>query len=631
VHRRIQVSGNLLGEEGSTNSFVNADVSEKPWRKLLNSEQLRQALASGHVFPGFAEPPITFPPSYRIRKSQLPVLLRRRHDFCNLDKVKDGYSVSDPSDAQSPSASGQEPEKSELSKGDVDTEPLLSNHVGVKKVRTPSYTDRILMRMPVLAGVPVSAEDYRRELKARKDRRTSKARQSMAPPAVTPATGTTEESGQLARAHFVPLPALRCLMYDALDALVGSDHLPVVSVWELPLSLPDCESPSAESPSTTVDSRTPHKVKARAVPVHTRAVPEDVVSEDVGFPTYLPFPLVMPSALEVLGHLPPASVSSALTLSSSIAAGRQPASTTSDASPVDSRIAATSRSLGRVARFSDAESDGGEDELPLGHIPASNTASPASSASSYPSQVDAPTPPPPMVNTGGRIAATLRVAKMLPGDSLSTIDMHTRVALEAARQQMQALARASSYQVAHHAPAVFDSSPDMPQEVFYFQTDREQPLMVPPPQFLFPAPPPTCRPPPPYTWPMGMLQEAGVNLLDLPLDVTADDMPSTSAIPPPPPAKRSFPPKPPTRPSAMLHAVDIATGLDKTPATIGSVEGRASLARMNDSAISPQLPADAAPGSIEAMRAVPPLLVRQRTQEWNTRAMQLDESKPRFS
>jgi hypothetical protein len=61
------------------------------------------------------------------------------------------------------------------------------------KLRTPSYTDRVLLRQPLRAGAGAPAA---------------------APPL---------------------LPAVRCLAYDAAELVGGSDHLPVIALWELPL------------------------------------------------------------------------------------------------------------------------------------------------------------------------------------------------------------------------------------------------------------------------------------------------------------------------------------------------------------------------------------------------------------
>jgi uncharacterized membrane protein YgcG len=112
----------------------------------------------------------------------------------------------------------------------------------------PSYTDRVLLRQPLLAGVSV---------------RTSQT--PAAPPSVL-------------------LPQLRCAAYDASDDLTISDHMPVGAVWELPLSgaaaawqaplaLPGCPPPAPPFPVTMPACFMPGNATSSAAAGHPPGAP----------------------------------------------------------------------------------------------------------------------------------------------------------------------------------------------------------------------------------------------------------------------------------------------------------------------------------------------------------------------
>lgn len=186
------------------------------------------------------------------------------------------------------------------------------------QLRTPSYTDRVLLRCPLLTGVPVALEDFQRDRARRKSKRLSMragssgsaAHVAGAPAAAAAAAASglsaaeaaaedswfassrhldrgltlhsTASSGGGGRAAFVPFPPLRCVTYDACENVIGSDHVPIAALFELPLTGagrgPDWDAPSPVLPMTPITG---------AVDVSGMA------------PLRPPFPIVMPTPLSV--------------------------------------------------------------------------------------------------------------------------------------------------------------------------------------------------------------------------------------------------------------------------------------------------------------------------------------------
>jgi hypothetical protein len=93
---------------------------EQPWHRLLAVDELRMAMAAGYAFPSFDEPAICFPPTYRrvvLDDPMAPAPDRASGVFTSMASVSELYAV--PLDASEP-----------------------------RKLRTPSYTDRVLLRRP---------------------------------------------------------------------------------------------------------------------------------------------------------------------------------------------------------------------------------------------------------------------------------------------------------------------------------------------------------------------------------------------------------------------------------------------------------------------------------------------------
>jgi len=93
---------------------------ERPWHRLLCMDELREVMHSGAALSGFEEAAITFPPSYRrlrVSKGGYP-MRREAGDFTREDLLKKAYT-----------AGGDTPK-------------------AAKQARTPSYTDRVLLRRP---------------------------------------------------------------------------------------------------------------------------------------------------------------------------------------------------------------------------------------------------------------------------------------------------------------------------------------------------------------------------------------------------------------------------------------------------------------------------------------------------
>jgi hypothetical protein len=312
--------------EARSNSGANAAgpasvaAYEAPWQRLLLHDQLRHVLRLGAVLPGFAEPPIAFPPSYRRRKSATPLLVRARGDYSDAAKVKAGYStkkVKEGKEGKGGGGGGEDGDDDGADDGGdavpqpgvtmaangrsagrsgggglpgvPESGPLLQqadsrrasnasdvsdaggtggpaapgnpnapaakapggNSSAPTNVRTPSFTDRCLVRQPLLAGVPVAVSEYQAQRLRRRSRRLSTRRvgagangggddgadahhddvgaprgQDGPHPA-----GEADDGGRT----FVPLPVLRCLGYDGCDALCVSDHMPIGALWEMPL------------------------------------------------------------------------------------------------------------------------------------------------------------------------------------------------------------------------------------------------------------------------------------------------------------------------------------------------------------------------------------------------------------
>jgi hypothetical protein len=79
---------------------------------------MRREMARGALLPGFTEPPICFPPSYRRVKGAAPALVRARGDMAEPQRVREAYAtvvkkrvggaeiVNSPSGAGTPSSAG---------------------------------------------------------------------------------------------------------------------------------------------------------------------------------------------------------------------------------------------------------------------------------------------------------------------------------------------------------------------------------------------------------------------------------------------------------------------------------------------------------------------------------------------
>ena len=195
---------------------------------------------------GFCEAPVAFPPTYRRRKIKegAPILRRKDGDLADPRKVANGYityvqklaggkEVTVAPEGEGGVGGGEaEGEGGSNSSsgggggvggGSASPAPTNSPTKG-GGTRVPSYTDRLLLRQPLLAGLAI---------------RTTQA------PSSTPAA--------------VLLPQITCAAYDASDDLTLSDHMPVGAVWHLPLQgavpckqepvvLPGCPLPAPPFP-----------------------------------------------------------------------------------------------------------------------------------------------------------------------------------------------------------------------------------------------------------------------------------------------------------------------------------------------------------------------------------------------
>lgn len=263
---------------------------EAPWRGLLGREQLRAVLGAGAVFPGFVEPPITFPPSYRRKKGSVPLLVRSRGDLQSLDALRAGFSTIVRKDkdkekdsggggaaAAAPGSAGSsaeldggaswpsgglngssrsllgagapsQPGDAAATSSSAALGPAATARPG--QLRTPSYTDRILVRSPLLTGVPVRIADFQRDRARRKSRLfhpTAPGRPSGAPDSVW-LQASPSSSADADPASFVPFPSVVCVGYDEVEAVCGSDHVPIMAAFELPLWQGYCAPAAAEPP-----------------------------------------------------------------------------------------------------------------------------------------------------------------------------------------------------------------------------------------------------------------------------------------------------------------------------------------------------------------------------------------------
>ena len=249
---KIDVSA---GKASGAFPHINEFPCEKPWMGLLAKEQLRQALQQGTAFPGFAEAPIRFPPSYRRKKSSVPLLVKSRGDWASLDAVRAGFStvVHKKKDKHGHSADGSvggavavAADGSATTGDGIGTSDAAPIRPG--QLRTPSYTDRILLRSPLLTGVPVRLADYTRDRARRKSKRlgpgaaaAALAEDRYAPISTASSSSTASSPGAVASLTFVPFPPMKCVSYDENEAVLGSDHVPITATWELPLR-PDGQS-----------------------------------------------------------------------------------------------------------------------------------------------------------------------------------------------------------------------------------------------------------------------------------------------------------------------------------------------------------------------------------------------------
>ncbi|KAA0172687.1 hypothetical protein FNF27_05787 [Cafeteria roenbergensis] len=102
-------------------------LGERPWHRLLAVDQLRDCMARGAAFPGFSEAAICYPPTYRRRVARTPaeaaLVDRATGLFEDIAATSRLFSVPMP----------HEPP------------------VKASKLRTPSYTDRVILRRPSAA------------------------------------------------------------------------------------------------------------------------------------------------------------------------------------------------------------------------------------------------------------------------------------------------------------------------------------------------------------------------------------------------------------------------------------------------------------------------------------------------
>jgi hypothetical protein len=309
---------------------------ERAWDAVTDFDELKTMLKNGSAFPGFVEPPVAFPPSYRIRRQERSALIRVRGDFADKTSVFEGYSLvkmkgkekaaskliemerkrsavesvprrQDAADKQrrhtfadnrnsvkkplkplgdgikdlgtigESSQDASAPSDEEDEEDDFDDDFALERNPDEvrrhslaatvasaisdgdpKHVRIPSYTDRCLLRTPLLAGLPVFTSTFEKELTRRRTARFSRSQLAAALKresknaasslglAISPAGAhgsvsartmdlmePSEEMGSVDT--FVPLPSVRCIYYDCNDTVAGSDHMAVAAVWEMPL------------------------------------------------------------------------------------------------------------------------------------------------------------------------------------------------------------------------------------------------------------------------------------------------------------------------------------------------------------------------------------------------------------
>ena len=278
---------------------VRAAEEPSPWAELLLHEELCSQLSTGAAFPGFDEPPVLFPPSYRRKRSTVPLLLSARGDWANLAAVSQAYATVVGSDDVPPlAAAAVEQVAGSTEAGSLQDAPSRS-------LRTPSYTDRILVRLPVLAGVPVLRDDFEEECGGRRRSAASNSFFGLvadvgATPistgvdaagsvTVVPSTGALDDLGPRRGSgasaawgdadddtvapqiiatersrrglgggeRFVPFPVLSCTFYGDCEELLGSDHSAIRAVFELPLKRPAGGVKLTEGPDNAVASAAP--------------------------------------------------------------------------------------------------------------------------------------------------------------------------------------------------------------------------------------------------------------------------------------------------------------------------------------------------------------------------------------
>ena len=257
----------------SNNSLTKLNC-ESPWQTLLDADQMRQELNKNfNLLPGFVEAPISFPPTYRRKKGEISTFLRSQGDHKDVNKVREAFAtvvrktangeVVSAVNTDTPNPNNSNESDPLLSPSD-ETNVASTNAVQPKKseLRVPSYTDRVLIRNPLLAGVPISVDTFNQQRNKRKSRRLSKRlnaattmnnditntliatvsdnidqpSDSVDSSPVRSITKDSVDSVSTPTPTFVPLPPLRCIYYDVCDTVSVSDHTPVASLWELPFT-----------------------------------------------------------------------------------------------------------------------------------------------------------------------------------------------------------------------------------------------------------------------------------------------------------------------------------------------------------------------------------------------------------
>ena len=113
------------------------------WSHVLKADELKQAMSSGAVFSGFEEPLIAFAPSYKRKVGHLPGC----GDYTNPIIVFDGFSNTEGMESDESKGVGVDEESNGESprreRANIRSMKEVSDNK--KKMRPPSYTDRILV------------------------------------------------------------------------------------------------------------------------------------------------------------------------------------------------------------------------------------------------------------------------------------------------------------------------------------------------------------------------------------------------------------------------------------------------------------------------------------------------------